>query len=144
MTSSIFLKFIARTMMPILLLFSVFLLLRGHNEPGGGFIGGLLASGSIVLMTLAEGPEEVRKRLRIDFLRLMYYGVLMAAVAGIFGLLAGGTFLKGYWWKPVIEGIGKLEIGTPLLFDIGVYIAVFSVTSSIVIHMAEEGEKGEQ
>jgi multicomponent Na+:H+ antiporter subunit B len=144
MTNSVFLRFLARAMMPVLLLFSLFLLLRGHNQPGGGFVGGLVASVGLILMTLAHGPDEVRHQLRVDFLRTMLYGVLIAAIAGIVGLLLSGTFLTALWWKPVIQGIGKLEFGTALVFDIGVYLAVLGVTCSIVMNMADEGEKEEE
>jgi multisubunit Na+/H+ antiporter MnhB subunit len=71
----------------------------------------------------------------------MLYGVLLAALAGAAGLLMGGAFLTALWWKPFIQGLGKLELGTPLLFDIGVYLAVFGVTCSIVLNMADEGER---
>lgn len=141
MSESGLLKLVARIMMPILIMFSLFLLLRGHNQPGGGFIGGLVASTSIILMTLAYGPYEVRERLRIDTARTMMAGVLVALVAGLIGLVFGGAFEDALWWKPFLRGIGRLEIGTPLLFDVGVYLAVFGMTSTIVIYMAEEGER---
>ena len=141
MTKSMFFRFLASIMLPILLMFSLALLLRGHNQPGGGFVGGLVASSGIILMTLAYGPDEVRSRLRIDFLRSMFYGLAIAAGSGVVGLIVGIAFQDALWWKPLIRGIGRLELGTPLLFDIGVYIVVFSVTSSIVMAMAEEGER---
>lgn len=141
MTHSLLLKFVARVMMPVLLLFSLFLLLRGHNQVGGGFVGGLVGAGSIVLMTLAYGPDEVRSRMKIDFLRAMIYGVAVSVVSGVIGFAFNGTFQASEWFKPVIDGIGALELGTPFLFDIGVYIAVFGVTSSVVMAMAEEGER---
>lgn len=141
MTNSMFFKFLARAMMPVLLMLSLMLMLRGHNQPGGGFVGGLVASSSIILMTLAYGPDQVREKLRIDFLRAMFVGLLLAAISGVVGLIVGVAFQDALWWKPLIRGIGRLELGTPLLFDIGVYIVVFSVTSSIVMAMAEEGER---
>jgi multicomponent Na+:H+ antiporter subunit B len=144
MTESVFFKFLARLMMPVLLLFSLVLLLRGHNQPGGGFVGGLVGSSSIILMTLAYGSDVVRQRLRIDFLRAMFYGIAIAALSGMIGLIFGTAFQDAFWWKPFLQGIGRLELGTPLLFDIGVYIAVFSVTCSIVMNMAEEGEREDQ
>lgn len=144
MTDSIFFKFLARLMMPVLLLFSLVLLLRGHNQPGGGFVGGLVGSSSIILMTLAYGADEVRERLRIDFLRAMFYGLALAAVAGLLGLFFGAAFQDALWWKPYIQGVGRLELGTPLIFDAGVYVVVFSVTSSIVMSMAEEGEREDE
>jgi multicomponent Na+:H+ antiporter subunit B len=141
MTGSLFFRYVARLMMPVLLMFSLFLLLRGHNQPGGGFVGGLAASSSIILMTLAFGADEVRERLRVDFLRAMFFGLAIALVAGIVGFVTGIAFQDALWWKPYIQGLGRLELGTPLLFDVGVYIVVFSVTSSIVMNMAEEGER---
>lgn len=143
MTRSVFFRFVARVMLPVLIVFSLMLMLRGHNEAGGGFVGGLVASSGVILMTLAYGPDEVRQRLKIDFLRLMFFGLLIVLFAGLLGLIIDGTFLQAEWWKPVIQGIGRLELGTPLLFDIGVYIIVLSVTSSIVMSMAEEGERME-
>ncbi len=141
MTDSIFFKFVARVMAPVLVMFSIFLLLRGHNAPGGGFVGGLVAAGSIVLMTLAYGADELRSRLRIDFLRLMFYGLLLAAAAGLFGLVFGDSFQQVFYWSEFIRGVGRLDISTPLLFDIGVYLVVVSVTSAIVMAMADEGER---
>lgn len=141
MTGSLFFRYVARLMMPVLLLFSLFLLLRGHNQPGGGFVGGLVGSSSIILMTLAYGADEVRERLRVDFLRAMFFGLAIALVAGAVGFVTGIAFQDALWWKPFIQGLGRLELGTPLLFDVGVYVVVFSVTSSIVMNMAEEGER---
>ncbi len=141
MTRSVFFRFVARVMLPVLMVFSLLLLLRGHNEAGGGFVGGLVAASGVILMTLAYGPDEVRQHLRADFLRLMFFGLLIVVLAGVLGLIIGGSFLEAEWWKPFIQGIGRLELGTPLLFDIGVYIIVLSVTSSIVMSMAEEGER---
>ncbi len=141
MTRSLFFKFLARAMMPILILFSIFFLLRGHNQPGGGFVGGLVGASSIVLMTLAYGPAEVASRLRIDFRRAMFWGVIVAAIAGLLGLIFQSSFLESIWFKPYIDGIGKLELGTPALFDTGVYIAVFGVTVSIVMAMADESDR---
>lgn len=144
MTKSIFFRFLARAMMPVLLMFSLSLLLRGHNQPGGGFVGGLVASTSVILMILAYGGAEVRERLHIDFLRAMFFGLAFAIISGVLGLIIGPSYLTALWWKPVIEGIGRLELGTPLLFDIGVYVVVFSVTCSIVVAMAEEGDRQER
>lgn len=141
MINSIFFRLLARAMMPVLIMFSLMLLLRGHNQPGGGFVGGLVASTSIILMTLAYTASEVRERLHVDFLRVMYIGIAFAVISGVMGLIFGEAYLDALWWKPFIQGIGRLELGTPLLFDIGVYIVVFSVTSGIVMAMAEEGDR---
>lgn len=141
MTNSMFFRFVARTMTPILVMFSVYILLRGHNAPGGGFIGGLVAGVASVLMTLAYGADEFRRMLRIDFLRLMFIGLLLAASGGMIGLIFGDSFLEALFWAPFIRGIGPIELSTPLIFDIGVYVVVVGVTSAIVMAMAEESEE---
>jgi multicomponent Na+:H+ antiporter subunit B len=141
MTDSIFFKFVARVMAPVLVMFSVFLLMRGHNEPGGGFVGGLVAAGSIVLMALAYGPDEVRRRLRIDFLRAMFVGIVLSVAAGVVGMILGNSFQQGFWWTINLRGIAQIEISTALIFDIGVYIVILGVTSSIVMAMADESER---
>lgn len=143
MTPSVFFKFLARAMMPVLVLFSIALLLRGHNHPGGGFVSGLVAATGVILLTLADGPEVVRSRLRIDFLRGAFFGLLIAFSAGMIGLVFEGDFLKSIYYSQRTPNLGVLELSTPLLFDIGVYVLVFSVTSAIVMGMEEEGKRGE-
>ena len=88
-----------------------------------------------------SAEQHLRTRLRIDFLRLMFYGLLLAAAAGLFGLVFGDSFQQVFYWSEFIRGVGRLDISTPLLFDIGVYLVVVSVTSAIVMAMADEGER---
>ncbi len=143
MTQSLFFKFLARAMMPVLILFSIALLLRGHNQPGGGFVGGLVAASGVILLTLADGPEVVRSRLRLDFLRGALFGLSLAFLTGMVGLVLEGDFLKSIYYEQATPNLGLLQLSTTLLFDIGVYIVVFSVTSAIVMGMEEEGKRGE-
>lgn len=144
MTDSLFFRFLARAMMPVLIIFSIALLLRGHNHPGGGFVGGLVASSGIILMVLADGPELVRSRLHIDFLRGALFGLLISFSAGMLGLLIEGSFMKSIYYEQMTPSVGLIQLSTPLLFDIGVYLVVFCITSAIVVGIAEEGRrKGE-
>ncbi len=143
MTSSVFFKFLARAMMPVLMIFSIALLLRGHNHPGGGFVGGLVGASGIILLTLADSPEVVRAGLRIDFLRGLLYGLLIAFGAGMIGLVYKGAFLQSVYYERMTQNLGELHLSTTLLFDIGVYLVVFCITSAIVMNMEEEGRKGE-
>ncbi len=123
-------------LLPLMMLFSVFLLYRGHNDPGGGFVGGLVAAASFSLYTIAFGPGEARRALRAHPRVLVGAGLLTAAAAGFLGMLSGGGFLRGLWLPFSIPALGKL--GTPLLFDAGVYLVVFGVTLTIVYSLAEE------
>lgn len=136
MYESLILRTVARIMLPLLLVLSLFMLIRGHNEPGGGFIGGLLASSAIILQIVAYGSNYARRALPVNYLIVAALGTLVATTAGMLGMLLDEPFLKGLWLEQSIPGIGKL--GTPLLFDIGVYMTVIGVTTQIAFMLADE------
>lgn len=140
MTSfSIILATGARYMLPILLLFSVFLLMRGHYSPGGGFVGGLAAAAAFAVFTIAYGVEMARDVLHIAPRKLIGVGLLTALISGILGLLSQQPFLTGLWLEFTIPAIGSL--GTPLLFDLGVYMVVLGVVLTIIFSLAEETDE---
>ncbi len=128
----------ARLLLPLLLLFSLFLLVRGHHEPGGGFTGGLVAASAFVLYRFAFGVEEARRALPVDPRALIGVGLLVAVGSGSLALLAGRPLMTGLWGRVPAPGFGDLDVGTPLLFDVGVYLAVVGVTLSIILPLAEE------
>jgi multicomponent Na+:H+ antiporter subunit B len=128
----------ARFLMPLLILFSLFLLLRGHNEPGGGFAGGLVAAAAFVLNAIAVGVADARRTAGIDPRMLIGLGLLLAAGSGVVALLVGRPFLTGLWIDLSLPGGGKLSIGTPLFFDIGVYLVVLGITVTIIFSLMEE------
>lgn len=133
---SLLLSTAVRLLLPLLLLFSVFLLLRGHNEPGGGFVGGLVAAAAFVLHALAHGVEEARRLLRVDPRRLVAAGLLTSLGSGTLALAAGLSFLTGLWSSIPVPAVG--HAGTPLLFDAGVYLVVAGVALLIVFSLMEE------
>jgi multicomponent Na+:H+ antiporter subunit B len=135
---SIVLRTVSRLMLPVLLLLSVFMLLRGHNLPGGGFIGGLVASSAIILQMIAFGPAYARNVLQVNYLTLAAVGILTAAAFGLPALILGQPFMTAFWIPEPIPGIGK--IGTPVLFDVGVFLTVIAVTTKIALLLAEEPE----
>jgi len=136
--STLILRTATRYLVPLLLLFSVFLLWRGHHEPGGGFVGGLVAATAFVLIGLAEGPAVARDVLRVRPSLLVPVGLASSVVAGVPALLSGRPFLTGLWSK--LGGSASLELGTPLLFDLGVYLTVTGVVLSILLALMEETE----
>jgi multisubunit Na+/H+ antiporter MnhB subunit len=124
-------------LLPVFLMFSIFLLWRGHNEPGGGFTGGLTAAAGFVLYGMAFGPRAVRQTLKINLKSLIGTGLAISLVSGLLGVFGGRSFFKGLWIQvPLPDGYVKL--GTPLLFDIGVYLVVIGVVLTIVLARAEE------
>jgi multicomponent Na+:H+ antiporter subunit B len=136
--TSLILRTTTRFVLPLLLLFSVFLLLRGHHEPGGGFSGGLVAAAAFVLYRLAFGVEEVKRVLPADARALIGAGLLVAIAGGSAALFAGRPIMTGLWGQVPVPGVGDLDLGTPLLFDAGVYLTVVGVTLSIILPLAEE------
>lgn len=134
--STLILSTATRYLMPLLLLLSVHLLLRGHNEPGGGFVGGLVASAAFALYTIAHGVDQAKRMLRVDSKTLMGMGLLLALASGSFAVFSGAPFMTGLWMKEKLPTIGK--VGTPVLFDAGVYCVVVGVTLTILFALAED------
>ena len=122
---------------PLMILISVILLLRGHNEPGGGFIGGLIAASAYILSSLAFGVERVENDMRIKPVQLMALGLFLAVLSALPGILAGGGFMDGRWLEIALP-TGKIKLGTPLLFDLGVYFAVIGFSLSVLFTLMEE------
>lgn len=122
----------ARLLMPLLLLFAVFLLLRGHNEPGGGFVGGLVAAAAFALFAIAFGARRARQALLVRPLTLLGTGLLIALTSGMPAVLRGQPFLTAAWMS------GPVALGTPVLFDIGVFLVVAGVVLMMILSLAEE------
>ena len=122
----------ARLLMPLLLLFSVFLLMRGHNQPGGGFVGGLVAAAAFALYALAFGVPRARQALLVQPLTLLGAGLLIALVSGLPAVVRGQPFLTASWMS------GPVSLGTPVLFDIGVFLVVAGVVVMMIFSLAEE------
>lgn len=131
----------SRYICPLLLVLSFIVLYRGHNLPGGGFIGGLIAASSVLLMAIAQGWDKTENRLPLQPMTLMAIGLAMAGASGFFGIAYGGAFMQGVW-LPFFELplLGKVKLGTPLLFDIGVYLVVIGFTLKCAHALATEEE----
>lgn len=121
-----------------LIFFSIITLLRGHNFPGGGFIGGLMASGAFIFQALAWDVENSRKTLRISPSSLIGIGLLTAFISSLPGVLSGKPFLTGTWVKIQLFTDYSLKLGSPLLFDIGVYFTVCGVVLMFIYTLMEE------
>jgi multicomponent Na+:H+ antiporter subunit B len=127
-----------KLLLPLLLLFSLFLLLRGHDEPGGGFAGGLVASAAFALLATAAGVPNARRVLHVDTRTLIGAGLVLALGSGLLGVLAGQAFLTSLWLDLTLPGGAELYVGTTLLFDLGVYLVVVGMVLTIVFALEEE------
>ncbi len=140
--SSLILATATRFLFPLLLLFSVFLLIRGHNAPGGGFAGGLVAAAAYALYAIATNAPTTRRALRFEPRTLIGAGLLLALVSGLPGLIYGGPYLTSVWSYVKVPEVMSIKLGTPLFFDMGVYLVVLGVTLMIILPMEEEAEEG--
>ncbi|MEQ9814591.1 MAG: MnhB domain-containing protein [Azospirillaceae bacterium] len=131
--NSIILKAGARMLSALLIALSIYLLLRGHNEPGGGFVGGLAAAAAYALIALSAGWRSARRALPLDPRAIAMLGIGVAVVAGLLAALTGQPFLTGLWWKEA-----GLPLGTPLLFDVGVYLAVVGGVLTLLFAIERE------
>lgn len=133
--STVILTTATRYMLPLLLLFSLFLLLRGHSLPGGGFVGGLVAAASFSFYAFAYGVKKARQALRLDPRVFIGVGLLLAFSSAALPALLGYPFMTGLWTEFELPVFGA--IGTPFIFDIGVFLDVLGVILTIVFTLAE-------
>jgi multicomponent Na+:H+ antiporter subunit A len=133
---SLVLRTAARLLLVLLLVTALFMLWRGHNEPGGGFIGGLFAASALTLYLLAFRRAATERLLRVAPRLGLPVGLALAVTSGLVGVgLAGAPFLTGQWTT-----VGGLKLGTPLLFDVGVFLVVVSFTLTIVLALDRAAE----
>jgi multisubunit Na+/H+ antiporter MnhB subunit len=136
--SSEILRTATKPLSAIILVFAVFLLLRGHDEPGGGFIGGLVAGCAFALHLLSRGIEETRRTVPAPPLVMVAIGLLLALGSGVIVLVRGQNFMTGQWTLAQLPVLGGIPLGTPLLFDTGVFLLVAGMTVGILFTLAEE------
>lgn len=138
----VILEVAARGLYWVILAASVWVLLRGHNEPGGGFIGGLVAVSATVLWAIARTPAAAARRLPLGSpLVLGTSGVLLASLSGLPGVLAGGSFLTHLWWSLDL-GFTDVKLSTVLLFDVGVYLCVWGALAGYALELLEADPGG--
>ncbi|HZH69170.1 MAG TPA: Na+/H+ antiporter subunit B [Flavobacteriaceae bacterium] len=133
---TIILRVASNYLLPLLLLFSIFILLRGHYLPGGGFVGGLIAAIAFVLHAFANGLENTKLMLRVHPGFLMPIGLALALAAGLTPMFFSDLpFMTGVWFPEALPVIGM--VGTALFFDIGVYLVVVGVALTIIFTITE-------
>ena len=133
--NSLILRTLAPAITVLMVAFSIFVTLRGHNSPGGGFIGGLLAASGVALYAIAFGVEPTRRMLRLHPLSLAAGGLVLSAVSGLVSALYGVPYMTGLWFD-----IG-IDVSTVMSFDIGVYLVVLGAFSSILLALEERDDE---
>lgn len=148
---SLIFQSVARLLFPLMLLFAAFVFLRGHNLPGGGFIAGLVASLAIVLQYLANGIAWTSSRIRVDMHLVIGLGLFFAIGTGIVSIFFGYPFMTSSFTYLKWPVVGKFEVASAMMFDLGVFLAVVGAAVMILVELGkinmdqakpDEGRKG--
>ncbi|SEO60988.1 monovalent cation/H+ antiporter subunit A [Nitrosovibrio sp. Nv6] len=133
---------IVQLLLPVAGMVAVFFLLRGHNEPGGGFVAGLIVATAVILQYMVGGTAWAESRTRIYPQYWIALGLLCAAGAGLSAWLVPRPFLSALVWQPTLPLIGELHLSTVLLFDLGVFLLVIGATVLILVALAHQSRRG--
>ncbi|MFO7646530.1 monovalent cation/H+ antiporter subunit A [Halomonas campaniensis] len=126
---------VAQILLPLALLVSVYIFLRGHNQPGGGFIAGLITAVALILQYMARGHDWTRERLPLSYPVVAVSGLAIAVATGLASWLFGYPFLTSAFGHFHLPLIGEFELASAMLFDLGVYLAVVGATLMILINL---------
>lgn len=131
---------IFRTVAPylasLMVLFSIFVLLRGHNEPGGGFIGGLIAASAFAIYGIACGVAPVRRAIYFHPMAISAFGLFLSGMAGVLSMFVAKPYMSGLWASIHFFGTW-IDLSSVLMFDIGVYLVVVGAITSIALALEE-------
>ena len=131
-------RVVMHLMFPVLTVFAIYLFLRGHDEPGGGFSAGVTMSVAFILQYMAGGTRWVEERLRVLPVRWVGAGLLIAALTGIGAWLFGLPFLKSYYEYAEIPILGRIPMSSATVFDLGVFVLVVGATVLMLIALAHQ------
>jgi multicomponent K+:H+ antiporter subunit A len=133
-----------RLLFPVIIAVSIYLLLRGHDQPGGGFVAGLMLAVGILVQYMAGGTRWVEDHLRVLPLRWMGFGLLLAVGTGVAATLFGRPFLTSYFAYADLGPLGKLPLASAVIFDLGVFALVFGATVLILIVLAHQSVRSQR
>ncbi|PYZ94214.1 Na(+)/H(+) antiporter subunit B [Salipaludibacillus keqinensis] len=129
---------ITRIVAFIILAFSVFLFFAGHNNPGGGFIGGLMSASALVLLYLSFDLKTIKRVIPFNYAKVIASGLLLAILTGIVGMFFGFPFLTQFFDYFPLPILGETELTTALPFDLGIYLVVVGFTLLVILTVAED------
>ncbi|WP_415890325.1 monovalent cation/H+ antiporter subunit A [Neptuniibacter sp. SY11_33] len=128
---------ISQMLLPLALLVSVYIFLRGHNEPGGGFIAGLITAVAIIQQYIANGVEWMKENIRLKYQALIGSGLLIAFMTGVGSFIFDRPFLTSWFDYFKWPWVGKFELASAMLFDLGVYLTVVGATMMILANLGK-------
>ncbi|WP_166268086.1 monovalent cation/H+ antiporter subunit A [Marinobacter caseinilyticus] len=138
------LKQVSRPLLPLAIMVSVYIFLRGHNVPGGGFIAGLITSIALILQYIASGMAWTQHRMRFRYQPMLALGVLIATLTGIGSYAFDYPFLTSSFAYVTLPVVGKFEVATAMIFDMGVYLTVIGATLLLMVSLGRLSMKFDQ
>lgn len=135
--SPLILQSAARILQPLMLLVALFFLLRGHHQPGGGFVGGLVASAAYALQSMAFGVSTARQALRVDPRTLIGVGLLLSMAVALAPLLLQERFFESLHFESTLLGVGSVELSSSMVFDVGVFMVVAGAALTVFFALEE-------
>jgi multicomponent K+:H+ antiporter subunit A len=130
-------EMVSQSLLPLALLVSAYIFLRGHNLPGGGFIAGLITSVAIIQQYIAHGVQWIKPRIKIDYQWLIAGGILIATVTGLGSWIFEKPFMSTWFDHFHLPWVGEFELASAMLFDLGVYL---TVVGSVMLILANLGK----
>ncbi|MDY6799773.1 MAG: MnhB domain-containing protein [Bacteroidota bacterium] len=134
---NIILENIATLFMKVMVIYSIYLLLRGHNNPGGGFIAGIIASTGFIFHAIIHGTKDLQNIIKFQPQLFIASGLSLVFIAAFLPVISSKEILTGLWIQIKIPVCGELHLGTPLIFDTGIFLVVIGVILTIVISIME-------
>ncbi|ADU29826.1 Na(+)/H(+) antiporter subunit B [Evansella cellulosilytica] len=138
-TNYLMLHTITRVVSFIILSFSIYLFFAGHNNPGGGFIGGLMTASALMLLYISFDMKTIKKVIPFNYSAIIAWGLLIAIGTGLNAMLfQGDPFLTQYFEYYTVPVLGEIELTTALPFDLGIYLVVIAVALLTILTIAED------
>lgn len=137
-TNYLMLHMVTRIVAFIILSFSIFLFFAGHNNPGGGFIGGLMTASALLLLYVSFDIKKIKKVIPFDYATVIGIGLLIAILTGLNSMIFGYPFLTQFFEYYDIPWVGEVELTTALPFDLGIYLVVVAVALLSILTIAED------
>ncbi|OMF26245.1 Na(+)/H(+) antiporter subunit B [Paenibacillus sp. FSL H8-0548] len=136
--TDVYLQTATKILVFIIMTFSIYILFAGHHNPGGGFIGGLITASALVLLYIAFDLQSVRDIIPVDFKQLAAAGVIVAVLTGTASFIFDVPFLTQTFTYVELPILGKTELATAVIFDLGVYMTVVGTTMTIITSISED------
>lgn len=121
-----------------ILAFSFYLFFAGHNDPGGGFIGGLMAACAFILIYIVFDRKKAQEAIKISFVPIIAIGLLLTIAVGFIGILFGQAYLEQFFDYFSFPFFGKVELTTALPFDLGIFFVVLAMAMVVTLTIAED------